>query len=111
MATKKFSQNVLDWVEQEQGKHFCQCGCGHVLKITVHHKRNGISRFTHGHNPSSKPKPRLTEMDFWNRVDKKGPDDCWLWMDSMSTTGYGRFYYEGKLVKAPRLSFFYTRGH
>jgi hypothetical protein len=29
---------------------------------------------------------------FWNKVDKRGPDDCWLWLgNTWKTTGYGRF--------------------
>ena len=29
---------------------------------------------------------------FWSRVDKKGPDECWLWTAGRFNHGYGRFF-------------------
>lgn len=26
---------------------------------------------------------------FWQRVDQRGPDDCWHWLGSVDSTGYG----------------------
>lgn len=28
---------------------------------------------------------------FWSKVDRRGPDDCWDWQASVTTSGYGRF--------------------
>jgi hypothetical protein len=28
---------------------------------------------------------------FWSKVDKKGPDDCWLWLGATDKDGYGIF--------------------
>lgn len=28
---------------------------------------------------------------FWNKVDKRGADECWLWTGSRNQKGYGRF--------------------
>lgn len=28
---------------------------------------------------------------FWAKVDKRGPDECWLWTASLVHDGYGRF--------------------
>ncbi len=28
-------------------------------------------------------------MSLWSRIDKKGPDDCWLWQGARSVEGYG----------------------
>lgn len=28
---------------------------------------------------------------FWEKVDVRGPDDCWLWTASLSQGGYGKF--------------------
>jgi len=33
----------------------------------------------------------------WARVDKTGPDDCWLWVGSRLPKGYGRFYPKWKI--------------
>ena len=41
---------------------------------------------------------------FWAKVDKKGEDDCWLWLGT-SPDGYGRFSYNGRLVVTSRLAF------
>ena len=30
---------------------------------------------------------------FWAKVDKRGPQDCWPWLASLDTRGYGRFGY------------------
>lgn len=36
--------------------------------------------------------PTLEER-YWEKVDKRGPDDCWLWKNSTDgTKGYGRVY-------------------
>lgn len=32
-----------------------------------------------------------TMIRFWSKVEKGGPDDCWLWMRSRDQGGYGRF--------------------
>ena len=37
------------WIKANQGKHFCQCGCGSLLVIMIHHSTRGIPRFVHGH--------------------------------------------------------------
>jgi hypothetical protein len=28
---------------------------------------------------------------FWEKVDRRGPDECWVWKASMGNDGYGRF--------------------
>lgn len=30
-----------------------------------------------------------TEARFWSKVDKRGPDDCWLWLAGKAWSGYG----------------------
>ena len=27
---------------------------------------------------------------FWDKVDVKGPDDCWEWQDCTGSHGYGK---------------------
>lgn len=31
------------------------------------------------------------ESRFWAKVDKRGPDDCWLWIARCNAQGYGKF--------------------
>lgn len=38
------------WVAEQQGLHFCQCGCGTPIKVAAHHVDRGIPRYVSGHN-------------------------------------------------------------
>lgn len=37
------------------------------------------------------PPKRAVELRFWEKVDKRGPDDCWPWTASYRPHGYGQF--------------------
>lgn len=50
--------------------------------------------------------PSLLER-FWAKVDKRGPDECWLWTASADRDGYGRIGAGGAgapMMRAHRLS-------
>lgn len=32
------------------------------------------------------------EQRFWPKVDRRGPDECWLWLAGTTTAGYGNFH-------------------
>lgn len=36
------------------------------------------------------PKPRSLSERLWEKVDRKGPDECWPWLGSKTTGGYGQ---------------------
>lgn len=36
-------------------------------------------------------KQRPLEERFWKKVDRRGPDDCWLWTAGLNQAGYGSF--------------------
>jgi hypothetical protein len=42
---------------------------------------------------------------FWDKVDVKGPDDCWEWQAFKNEQGYGRFYFNGRLHGAHRVAY------
>lgn len=44
------------------------------------------------------------EERFWNKVLKKGHDDCWEWTGSRNWDGYGQINVDGKTRRAHRLS-------
>lgn len=39
---------------------------------------------------------------FWEKVEVRGPDECWRWTGYVGDTGYGQFWDGTRLVKAHR---------
>lgn len=50
------------------------------------------------------------ERRFWSHVDKRGPDECWLWTVSTRETGYGQMNIARIPEKAHRVSFLIAFG-
>jgi hypothetical protein len=48
--------------------------------------------------------PDPPEERFWAKVDRRDPDDCWLWI-TPSVRGYGYFHFEGRKVLVHRWSY------
>ena len=48
---------------------------------------------------------KSTEEQFWSKVDKRGPNDCWEWVGAKSSGIYGNLVVAGKAWKAHRLSY------
>lgn len=58
-------------------------------------------------------KPRPVADRFWEKVDKRGPDECWPWTASVKPSGYGQMGKGGKYgasVAAHRISFELAHG-
>jgi len=53
---------------------------------------------------------RTLEERFWEKVDKKGPDDCWEWTAGKLSRGYGRIKINGKEQYAHRVSWELANG-
>ena len=49
-------------------------------------------------------KPNSPE-DFWSRVSRAGPDECWLWVGADNGHGYGQFWWRGKPMRAHKLAY------
>ena len=47
---------------------------------------------------------RNSVKDFWDKVDIKGPDDCWLWKEGTWHNGYGRFKWNYQSWRAHRFA-------
>lgn len=45
------------------------------------------------------------EERFWEKVDVRGADECWLWKNCRNPHGYGCFHLHGRRVLAHRLAF------
>jgi hypothetical protein len=41
--------NLAEWMAQEQGKHFCHCGCNQPIAVQRHHHARGIPQFINRH--------------------------------------------------------------
>jgi HNH endonuclease len=54
-------------------------------------------------------RPRNTietlQKDFWQRVDVRGPDDCWTWRKGKNGSGYGVLYIHRKSINAQRIAY------
>lgn len=42
---------------------------------------------------------------FWDNVDKKGEDDCWIWTKGTRSAGYGVLHYGHKTITTHRMSY------
>lgn len=48
---------------------------------------------------------RSREERFWEKVDKRGDDECWNWKASLVMHGYGALNTLGKMERAHRVSY------
>jgi hypothetical protein len=55
--------------------------------------------------------PRKTIQErFWEKVDRRGPDECWEWTATRHGQGYGHFKVAGRVEKAHRVSYELANG-
>lgn len=66
----------------------------------------------------TKPQPNLTQETinrFWSKVEKRGPDDCWVWKAWKNNRGYGMLTIKKAGSKhhwvASRLSYYIAHGN
>lgn len=92
-------------------KGLCACGCGGPTVVSQYScRREGRLRgeplrFIRGHNARSHPDP----VDrFWAKVDKSG--ECWLWLASTNSKGYGHFWINGRYEQAHRYAYEVSTG-
>lgn len=89
---------------------FCECGCGEKTRVPKYNNTErgyvaGVPlRFIRSHYVE-----RPVEERFWEKVDRRGPDECWEWQAGTDKDGYGRIRLGNdrgqKTVRAHRLSF------
>jgi hypothetical protein len=94
----------------------CECGCGQLTKIAALSSardrtvKGSPLRFIKGHNGRVRPRASLEER-FWAKVDKRRPEDCWLWNGARSRRALkgddfcGSISVNGRMEAAPRVSF------
>jgi hypothetical protein len=55
------------------------------------------------------PKKPLAER-FWDKVNIRTDDECWLWIAHINKDGYGMLIVDGKAERAHRISYKLTKG-
>lgn len=92
--------------------HRCQCGCGKEVGVweetsrANHRVKGEPKRFAHGHGTR-----RPIADRFWEKVYKRGSDECWEWTGSNNGAGYGTLYLGGRPVVAHRVSYELEHGN
>ncbi len=90
------------------GAGFCLCGCGKKTALAPSSDvnkgwtRGQPKRYLKGHHSQ---RPETVVRRFWERVHKKGPDECWPWAQAVSSTGYGQFQLFHHRVLAHRFAY------
>lgn len=92
---------VKEWIAEQTGKHFCECGCGTAIVINPEQYYRGIPQCAWGHG-GRRTKEEFSK-DFWKIVDKT--KTCWVWAGCTNQDGYGSLSYLGKIDKAHRVSY------
>jgi len=89
----------------------CQCGCGEnapISKVNDFRWGHAISepvRFIRGHYARIQPIRSAVER-FWEKVDKRSPDECWEWQGGKKVENYGGLDDgKGKIVLSHRFSY------
>lgn len=59
-----------NWVQQEQGKHFCHCGCGQDIKIMIPHRTKGIPKYLNGHHHKILDRPSKAFIEKWVKIEQ-----------------------------------------
>ena len=76
-------------------------------------KTHYTHNWLYGH-PLLYKKNRPIEERFWEKVEKRHKNECWLWRDKPHGFGYGRFGiwngHKGQMVLAHRMSYELARG-
>lgn len=95
-----------DHTTQEIPYGYCACGCGEITAICKHTDarygriKGQPSQFINGHT-----KRRPLEDRFWEKIDKRGADECWPWLASDGQDGYGQLRVGKRIEKAHRISY------
>lgn len=72
------------WVEENQGKHFCGCGCGGAIPLVTTHFNTGIPTFLHGHNTRVSP---VTPRGVTPRKERPAAAPCECGCGEMASPG------------------------
>lgn len=61
--------------------------------------------------PDVRTVPASDRARFWLKVEKSpDPEGCWMWIGGLYRTGYGAFYFDGKMCRAHAVSYLWFNG-
>ena len=83
------------FVKDNQGKHFCKCGCGGVIEIMKNHFTQGIPEFIHGHN---RKKPDIMKVCEWCGDDFIVEGNC-SQVNKKFCSDECRYEYQGEVMR------------
>lgn len=90
---------------------YCQCGCGQKTPISNKtSSRDGTVKGQHVRYITGHQCRRSPEERFWEKIDKRGPDECWPWLAGSDQRGYGSFWDGEHFGKAHRYSYKLANG-
>lgn len=98
---------------QEIPYGYCHCGCGQKTKISKENNRKygwvlgePFKFVLHHRGKGLDAEPVASR--FWRKVDKRGHDECWPYMEALDSRGYGKFWMNGKSIRASRVAYILT---
>lgn len=98
-------------IEPPNPSGVCQCGCGQPTQLARQNRvdygwvKGEPLRYLPGHSAR-----KSVEQRFWEKVDKRGPDECWEWLGPRLPKGYGVFSIGRKKIYAHRFSYELANG-
>lgn len=113
------SEHTTEQSTQEIPYGYCQCGCGQLAPIsTFNNATRGYvkgepCRYICGHHQRGRHlvmPSRPLEERFWEKVDRRGPDECWEWQANRTKSGYGAFQIGNRPHRASRVAYELTYG-
>jgi len=94
--------------------YLCECVCGTRRPVRSTMLRNGTSQSCGClHREIISGIKNTLEERLWKYINKRGPNDCWLWTASLNAYGYGQIQSEGKNrkpLRASRVVYSLTKG-
>lgn len=93
---------------------YCHCGCGQKTSLATRtkprlgHIKGEPVAYILGHARWTSRTP--AEERFWEKVERRGADECWNWQGGKSSLGYGIFGAGGKNFIASRFSYQLAHG-
>lgn len=94
----------LEWRRRVFPYYQVKCDCGKVVEVNGYNLTSGITRSCKVGGCRG-----VSDLDwFWNQIDRTS--SCWNWLGWKTKKGYGELRFEGRTVRAHRLSYELKKG-